>query len=177
MKSRPDSVNRYRSPRKPTETTSRARPWAGWAILVIVLLLGLLVYLAYAARVPRGPFRADSRPSGSADPITLPALRERALPEQARIAVQNGTGVEGLATRVTGYLKSQGFAAIEPGNAHETAAQTEIIDYHGDVHTVGYLSALLRVGPAGILQVNDPNPNADVVVILGGDWAQSPELP
>ncbi len=97
--------------------------------------------------------------------------------EAARVEVQNGTGTDGLAQQVIGYL-GQSFPSNSLSAATSTAASpalTEIIDFTGKQRTVDVLAGLLSVAPA---QVRAATPEdaalrtiqtADVVVILGAD--------
>jgi polyisoprenyl-teichoic acid--peptidoglycan teichoic acid transferase len=91
--------------------------------------------------------------------------------EKAEILIQNGTGDSGLAERTGEYLKSQGFTVIKPANADGKHDQTTLVDYSGKTYTVNRLAALFNVDPANIFSRTDPSAPADIVVILGNDWA------
>lgn len=97
--------------------------------------------------------------------------------EAARVEVQNGTGTDGLAQQVIGYL-SQSFPSNSLSAATSTAAapaRTEIIDFTGKQHTVDVLAGLLSVAPAQVRAATPEDAalrtvqSADVVVILGAD--------
>ncbi len=91
--------------------------------------------------------------------------------ENARITVENGTAVEGLATKTTQYLADQGLNVVQTTNADQLYGETTIIDYSGKPYTVRYLAELMKVNPNRILNRYDPNAQMDVVVIAGNDWA------
>lgn len=99
-------------------------------------------------------------------------------PEQvARIQVQNGAGVRGLAMRVTSNLSTQGFAMVEPGDAPMDYEHTLLIDYTGNAEAVQRLADFLGIEADYIQTTRDidtpPAPyNTDIVVVLGADYQE-----
>lgn len=98
-----------------------------------------------------------------------------ATSEVARIQVQNGAGIQGLATRVTTTLSGQGFFMNDAGDASDIYEHTTIIDYTNQPQTRQRLADLLGVDPVYI-QV-DPDADAppapystDILVVLGEDY-------
>ncbi len=89
--------------------------------------------------------------------------------EAARVAVNNGSGVSGLADSTSNYLQGQGFTIASTGTVDLVPA-TRIIDYTGNPYTVQYLVKLLGVSPANIYNRYDPTSQIDVEVIIGPDW-------
>jgi LCP family protein required for cell wall assembly len=89
--------------------------------------------------------------------------------EAAKVAVNNGSGVSGLADNTSTYLQGQGFTIVSTGNADLVGA-TRIIDYTGNPYTVQYLVDLLGVSPANIYSRYDPTSQIDVEVIIGPEW-------
>ncbi len=89
--------------------------------------------------------------------------------EAARVAVNNGSGVSGLADSTSTYLQGQGFTIASTGNSDLVPA-TRIIDYTGNPYTVQYLVKLLGVSPANIYSRYDPTSQIDVEVIIGPEW-------
>src|SRR4030066_344307 len=71
--------------------------------------------------------RAASAVSNTAELLTA---------EAARLSVNNGTIVEGLAGRTEEYLKSLGLNVTVVGNANELPASTRIISYTGKPYTM-----------------------------------------
>jgi polyisoprenyl-teichoic acid--peptidoglycan teichoic acid transferase len=101
-----------------------------------------------------------------ADPI------EAAKQETARLAVHNGSGIEGLATQTSDFLKAQGLNVIEVGNADRLDYEVSRILVHSDrfPYTVRYLAGLLHLSESQILNQVVPDSPMDIVVILGRDW-------
>ncbi len=93
--------------------------------------------------------------------------------EKARVVVQNGTGVEGLAGKTAAYLKEQGVNVIQEGNAGQGYDQSTIYLYNAKPHTLQFLSGLFGVGSNRVWNSFDPNAQADIVIIVGSDWATS----
>jgi LCP family protein required for cell wall assembly len=89
--------------------------------------------------------------------------------EQARIQVLNGTGVSGLARKVSGELESAGFTIVPAGDAPRAdVARTVVYDVTGKPATARRLAQALgaevrRSLPEGITSA------ADIVVVLGQD--------
>lgn len=61
--------------------------------------------------------------------------------ENARLEIQNGSGIIGLASRITQSLKSAHYNVMSPANAPTTTAQTVIYDYTNGKkpYTINYL--------------------------------------
>jgi LCP family protein required for cell wall assembly len=93
--------------------------------------------------------------------------------EEARVVVQNGTGVEGLAGKTAEYLKGQGVNVIQEGNAGQGYDRSAIYLYNAKPHTLQFLSGLFGVDSNRVWNSFDPNAEADIVIIVGNDWAAS----
>jgi LCP family protein required for cell wall assembly len=99
----------------------------------------------------------------------------QASPEVARVQVQNGAGVEGLASRVSAALLQQGFSVADAADAPAPYDHTLIIDYAGRPETRARLTALLGIDPRFVQATPDADappapPGAEIVVILGADY-------
>jgi LCP family protein required for cell wall assembly len=96
--------------------------------------------------------------------------------EEARVAVRNGAGIEGLATQTSEYLKRQGLNVVEIGNADRLDyGKSRLVVYQDTFpYTVSYLASLLELSDSQILLQSDPNSPVDMAVILGSDW-QTPQ--
>jgi len=112
------------------------------------------------------PSKAPPTSTPVIDPITL------AKQEKARVQVQNGTMYPGLADNTAAYLKTKGFNVIGTANASQMVDQTTIMVYASEPGTLNYLTSIFKVSGANIYNRSDPKAPADIVVILGQDWAQ-----
>ena len=109
-------------------------------------------------------------PIAPALPTEDPAAAARA--ENARIAVLNGAGVEGLAGRTADWLKEQGVEVAEVGNADRLDyAKTLLIDYTGNPYTTRYLMEQMGLSQGQVLLQLDLDREIDVAIVLGADWS------
>lgn len=104
-------------------------------------------------------------------------LLSSAQAEQARISIQNGTQTPGLASRTAEYLRSQGLNIVEETNADQVYNTTTIIIYDGTPYTIDYLATLMSVPTSHIYNRYEPDTHADVVVIIGNNWANNNPMP
>ncbi len=97
---------------------------------------------------------------------------DAAILEEARIAVLNGAGIEGLAGRTAQYLEGLGLNVMEVGNADRLDySRTIIIDYTGNPYTRQYLMDLSNLTESQILRQGAPDSDIDIALILGADWS------
>ncbi len=116
--------------------------------------------------------------SGPASPLAADMDPAELIPlEGARVAVLNGSSTAGLAARTTEYLQSLGINVVETGNASQYANYTEITFYTGKPYTVKFLVDLMKISDFRIRHVFDPSNSADIMIILGDDWAGSNSMP
>ncbi|MFL5802880.1 MAG: LCP family protein [Roseiflexaceae bacterium] len=95
--------------------------------------------------------------------------------EAARVQVLNGAAVEGIAGRVSAYLRGKGFDLTDSGDAGQLYAHTTIIDYSGRPLTRRRLANALGLQPGFVLAQPGPDApqsayGADIVVIVGQDY-------
>ena len=97
---------------------------------------------------------------------------EGARQEGARLAVRNGSGIEGLATGTSDYLIEQGLQVAEVGNADRLDYEISRVIVYSDrfPYTVRYLASLLGLEESQILNQSTPDSSVDIAVILGRDW-------
>jgi LCP family protein required for cell wall assembly len=97
--------------------------------------------------------------------------------ENAKVAVLNGAGTPGLASRTTEYLTAQGVNVVSTGDATELYNATTIISYTGNPYTLNYLVNLMGISPNRIYNRFDPSSPVDIDLILGNDWANNNSMP
>ncbi|MEN8173782.1 MAG: LCP family protein [Chloroflexota bacterium] len=91
--------------------------------------------------------------------------------EHARVTLQNGTLVPGLASETQTLLASHAITVAGIGNADGIYAETIIIDYSDNPNTVNQLMTILAVPPRNVYNRYDANIKVDILVILGEAWA------
>jgi LCP family protein required for cell wall assembly len=123
---------------------------------------------------------------GSIQPLAAGEILDLVRAEQARVAVVNGSGIEGLASRTADYLRAQGLNVVGFGNTGDYPAdyrypfpdRSLIIIHTGRTAVIKYLFDLLQVNTSTqIIFDFDPQASADIVVALGSDWGYSNPLP
>lgn len=99
----------------------------------------------------------------------------QATAETARIQVQNGAGVPGLARQVTSTLQAQGFEMASANDAPMVYATSQLIDYTGRPQTLKRLAETLGIAANNVYTtppLNSPAApaDADIVFVLGTDY-------
>jgi hypothetical protein len=103
--------------------------------------------------------------------------KERIQAENARIAVLNGTSWEGLAGETADLLSSQGLNIGRIDNADHFEEKTILYDYTGNPATVQRILSLMELSESHLFHRSDEGQEADIVLILGSDWARENTLP
>jgi len=106
------------------------------------------------------------------EPTREPSLRKLVQEENARVVVLNATVSAGLASETAEFLKSKGINIIEVGNSDKFMDQTFIYDYSGNPYTVQLILKKMGYTQSKLFYRSDPSTAADVVIILGADWAR-----
>ncbi len=103
--------------------------------------------------------------------MSAPSWEEQALAAEAvRIAVDNGTTIDGFASQMADRLRARGYHVVEVGKADRLEyARTEIISHAGASYTLDRLRQYLRVGEDDVRY--EPNWVSDVAirVVVGRD--------
>ncbi len=89
--------------------------------------------------------------------------------EAAKISINNGADVAGLADSTRAYLESLGFTVASTGNS-DVVNGTTIIDYTSNPYTLQYLVELMGISPSHIFSRYDPTSQIDVEIIIGPEW-------
>jgi LCP family protein required for cell wall assembly len=97
--------------------------------------------------------------------------------ENARVVVQNGTSVAGLAGRTAEFLRNEGVNVVQETNADNLYNQTTIFLYSPKPYTLNYLISVMQLQNPRIYNRYDPNAEVDIAIALGNDWAQSNVMP
>lgn len=109
--------------------------------------------------------------SGIGPAVEVATPGEAADLENARIAVLNGAGEEGLAGRFADELTELGFNITEIANADRMDyPTTRIIDYTGNPYTTKYLVDLMELTQSQILFQTLPDNEIDLALVVGYDW-------
>lgn len=137
-----------------TASSSRSRLQRIAPVTILAIILVITLVIAYALL-----FRND-------EPVVLEGPRTRAI----QLDVRNGTGVPGLAQRVTSYLRSKGFDVVEIGNADSlTLEKTQVFDRSGNLEAARQVAKALGLDDSRVALRIDRTLYLDVSVYLGND--------
>jgi len=124
---------------------------------------------------------------GTYHPEAIGSPVELMQQEGARVLVLNASGVNGIAQKTYDYLKAQGMNVIGPGNMADypdkyryppLPTRTMLIVHSGKPYAIEYLMTLMKFDSANQLQTfYDPAAPADLVLVIGADWAKSNPIP
>ncbi len=100
-----------------------------------------------------------------------PTWEETALAaEGVRIAIDNGTTIEGFASQMADRLKSQGYRVVGVAKADAlNHRETTIISYAGDSFTLDSLRGHFGIGEDRVVYEPDWLSSVAIRVILGTD--------
>jgi len=112
-------------------------------------------------------FTAAPTASGSQPPQSS-EQRERLQAEGARLELQNGTTIKGLAAQTKAYLESQGYQVVSSGDAQRSDYQETVLLYYSDKpYTQEQLIKLFDIRPANVRSGAAPRLDVDIRLILG----------
>jgi hypothetical protein len=124
---------------------------------------------------------------GSMKPMAVGDPTQLMQQEAASVIVVNASGVDGIASRTSDYLKAQGMNVIKFGNTGDypdkyiyppLPARTMLILHAGKPYATQYLMALMKFSAQSQFIVDfDPNAPADIVLAVGADWADNSPMP
>ena len=103
-------------------------------------------------------------------------LIELAKLENATISVRNGSSVAGLAANTAEYLRGLGLNVVEETNTDYTV-YSELILNGAKPYTLRYLAEMMKLTSSSILNRYTENPQVDLIMILGDDWANTKPFP
>lgn len=96
--------------------------------------------------------------------------------ESARVSVRNGSSIGGLAASTATWLREQGVNVVEETDAAYTV-YTQIYIKGATPYAAQYLSQTMNISSASVFFNYTANPDFDVIVILGDDWAANNPMP
>jgi hypothetical protein len=139
--------------------------------ILIVLLAVLTVYLFYNF-VKRTTTEQPVEKPPSAD-TTLHNLTKQPSSKTLQIDVQNGSGIQGIAGKVTEYLRAGGFDVVEMGNFATSDIKTSmVIDRTGNTKNAKRVAQSLGIQEKYVIQQVNKNYFLDATVVIGKDYLE-----
>jgi hypothetical protein len=135
-----------------SKTRSRFQRMAPGLVLAIIVLMTVVIATALIVRHD--------------EPVIVEGPRTRAI----QLDVRNGTGVPGLAQRVTSFLRSKGYDVVEIGNTDSLGLEkTQVLDRSGNLEAARSVARALGLDDAQVRVKIDRTLYLDVSVHLGDD--------
>ncbi len=97
--------------------------------------------------------------------------------ENARVSVLNGSYAPGLAETTADWLRGQGFNVVEVGNAPNTTTVSEVTIQGPAPYALKWLVETFGMTAGRIKNAYTPGAAADIVLVLGDDWASNNPMP
>lgn len=139
--------------------------------IAIVILAVLTIYLLYNF-VKRQTTRQPVEKPPVAD-TTLHGLTKQPSSKTLQLDVQNGSGVQGIAGKVTEYLRLNGFDVVEMGNFATSDIKTSmVIDRTGNTANAKRVARNLGIQEKYIIQQVNKNYFLDATVVIGKDYLE-----
>ena len=128
---------------------------------IILLLISVVGYLSYAFISQRISDSYAEQQKVAAPPLRI-----------IQLDVLNGSGVKGVASKFTSYLRSNGFDVVEMKNYKSSdLLETLVLDRVGDLTSARRVATALGVNERHIIQQLNPDYFVDVSVVIGKDFS------
>ena len=129
---------------------------------VIVILLLVIGYFSYAFISKQ--IDEPSKSGANAIPTIKRVIQ---------LDVLNGSGVKGVASRFTAFLRSGGFDVVEMRNYKTSdVRETIVVDRVGNLETARRVATALGVNKKNVIQQINNDYFVDVSVIIGKDYSE-----
>jgi LCP family protein required for cell wall assembly len=113
---------------------------------------------------------------GVISPLAEGELLSLVAEENARISILNGTYEGDLGQRTADWLREQGFNVVEVANT--SAATVTTVRLQGTTpYALRWLTETFGINAGQITNAYAPDATADIVLVLGQDWAANNSLP
>ncbi len=159
----------------PIENIQKGAIGAQQILMTTINGADVLIPLPDKIRVLRDEIFNTSGASGPAA-VGINAL-ELAKNERARVTIQNGTYVQGLATRTSDYFDNIGLNKPTVSDASQSYAGTTMYIYGNTPYTAAYLADMMNIPTVNVISQFTPDTQVDILIILGNDWANNNPLP
>jgi len=120
-----------------------------FVLIVLIILFSISTYISFSKR-------------------NFENIRKKIFP-QIKIEIYNGSGYDGLARKLTWYLRDYGFDVVYYGNASEEISKTIIVDRIDS--SMKYAKILKNFLGGGIIRYEpDPDKLTTITILIGKDF-------
>ncbi len=111
-------------------------------------------------------------------PLAKGSLLDLMGQENPTISLLNGSHTADLTDKTAAYFRSLGFTVVHEGTASQHSSVTRVVASRGLPYSLKYLQQLFNfTSSSQIIYSNAKDPQADLVILLGDDWAKKNPLP
>jgi LytR cell envelope-related transcriptional attenuator len=138
--------------------------------LLIAVLSVFVVYQAYLVFFDTPVITKGNGTHGGQD-----TLSRSIPPSSVQVDVLNGTGVSGVAQKMTSYVRSLGYDVVEMRNYKTPdVKETLVIDRSGNMEVARRIAADLGVSEKNVLQQLNPDYFVSTSIVIGKDFKGLP---
>ncbi|NOX38381.1 MAG: LytR C-terminal domain-containing protein [Calditrichaeota bacterium] len=132
-------------------------------------------------RPKASPSSINQTPAGSQTPAqsvstpvsepTPPVPKPKPIARKIQVEVLNGCGVEGIASRMTDYLRSQGIDVVDNRNyKHFNVKESFILNRSGNEERAKKVARLIGLPLKQVRLEKNDNLQLDLTIVLGSDY-------
>ena len=145
--------------------------FVNYSLNIAIILLGILcAYLAFSL------FSSSFSSNDNIERITTDTTKKSVTKQPGQIIqldVQNGTGINGIASVFSDYLRKFGFDVVEMGNyKSEDVSKTMILSRKEDLTNAEKIASVLEVNKKYVIQQINPSLFLDATVVIGKDFKE-----
>lgn len=119
----------------------------------------------------QAPVQNTTRPAANSGTNTLPQETPPPVQKKIQVEILNGCGVNGLAEKLTDYLRKRNIDVVSRGNyANFRVKATRIVDRKGNSERATTLAEVLGIADNRIQTKKDRSLQLDATIILGADY-------
>jgi hypothetical protein len=142
-------------------------------ILLALLIAVLSVFVVFQAYLVFFDAPAAKKPNLNSE--RRDTISRSISPASVQVDVLNGTGVSGVAQRMTSYVRSLGYDVVEMRNYKTPdVGETLVIDRSGNMEIARRIAADVGVPEKNVLQQLNPDYFVTTSIVIGKDFKQLP---
>lgn len=145
--------------------------FVNYSLNIAIILLGILcAYLAFSL------FSSSFSSKDNIEPTTADTTKKNITKQPGQLIqldVQNGTGINGIASVFSDYLRKFGFDVVEMGNyKSDDVSKTKILSRKEDLTNAEKIAIALGVNKKYVTQQINPSLFIDATVVIGKDFKE-----
>lgn len=145
--------------------------FVNYSLNIAIILLGILcAYLAFSL------FSSSFSSKDNTELNTTDTTKKNITKQPGQLIqldVQNGTGINGVASVFSDYLRKFGFDIVEMGNyKSDDVSKTKVVSRKEDLTNAVKIANVLGVNKKYVIQQINPSLFLDATVVIGKDFKE-----